>query len=117
MKAVILFFGIVLTSIFAISKADKNISGTWVLQTTDSSCSQPVLRIQMGEGIWKGKLDIPCQEVYDKEVYSIIVKGDSVFITIYKDGPAIKARIVNNTAIAGEREQEGRVDAIAFKKI
>ena len=36
-----------------------------------SVCSPAVLHIKMHEGIWVGKIDIPEQQVYDKEIYAI----------------------------------------------
>lgn len=117
MKAFILLFCIVISGVIAISEADKDISGTWVMQQGHNGSNPPVFRITMNEGIWKGKADIPEQEIYDKPIHSIRVDGDSVFISVYKGGPVIKTRMVNPAALAGETGQEGRVDTVLFKKI
>ena len=101
MKAIVLLIGVTLTSIIAVSRADKNISGTWIMQQGDSNINPPVLRIQMGEGIWEGKIDMPEQQVYDRRVESIRVDGDSVFITVYKGGPVIAAKCITENSIRG----------------
>ena len=117
MKLAILFVSVVITGLITLTAADdKNISGTWVMQSKDNSCSPAVIRIKMGEGIWQGKLDIPEQELYDKAIYSIKVSGDSVFISVAKDSPVIKAVFVNDSTIAGELLSAGRRDAVQFEK-
>ena len=116
MKASILLFGITLTSILAISKADRNISGTWVMERGDSKTSPPVIRINMGEGIWEGRIDMPEQQVFDRKLQSVMVDGDSVFITIYKDGPVICAKMTDNKTISGCVQGETCKDAVLLKK-
>lgn len=117
MKPFILLISVAITSLFAIGTADKNISGTWVMEQGDSSDQPPVFRIEMGEGIWEGKMDVPQQEVYDRKVHSIRVDGDSVFITVYKNGSTIYARRVNDSSITGMMKGESRIDTVKFKKI
>ena len=116
MKAAILYFAIIIGGIIALPSPDKNISGTWILRSDENLCNSAVLRIKMQEGRWTGKADIPAEELYDKEIYSIAVERDSVFIRMYKDGPTIKARMVNDSTITGKKEQEGRTDGVEFKK-
>lgn len=117
MKAFIILIGMIVTGVIAVATAGKNISGTWLMQQGDSADYPPVLRITMNEGIWEGKMDIPQQELYNKKVHSIRVKGDSVFITVYKNGSTIFARVINDTAITGVMQMEDRQDAVKFKKI
>jgi hypothetical protein len=112
MKTLIFLTGITIMGLL-IPPPDKNIAGTWVLQGTDV---QPVFRIHMGEGIWKGTIDMPEQEVYDKEIHSIRVNKDSVFIKVYKDGPVINARMTNDSTLEGETQKEDRVDRFTFKR-
>ncbi len=116
MKALILLVGITVASIVAISGADKNITGTWVMEQGDSRTSPPVIRIKMGEGIWEGRIDMPEQEVYDRKLGSVVLQGDSVFITIYKDGPKISARLLDNVTISGSLKNENRGEMILLKK-
>lgn len=116
MKAIVLLIGVTLTSIIAVSRADKNISGTWIMQQGDNPANPPVLRIRMGEGIWEGKIDMPEQQVYDRRVESIRVDGDSVFITVYKGGPVIAAKCINENSIRGVLQGETATDPVALQK-
>ncbi len=116
MKAIILLIGVVLTSALAVFRADKNISGTWIMQQGDSKTYPPVLRIRMGEGIWEGTIDLPEQQVYDRKLESIVVDGDSVFITVYKGGPAIAAKYSSDTSIRGMLRSETGSDPVVLRK-
>lgn len=116
MKPFILLISVALTSLFAIVSADTNISGTWIMEQGDSATNLPVFRIKMGEGIWQGTMDMPEQQVYDRKVHSIIVDGDSLFITVYKDGPVISAKITGDGVISGTMKGESRVDVVLLRK-
>ncbi|MGB4845306.1 MAG: hypothetical protein WBP16_12645 [Ferruginibacter sp.] len=117
MKLAILIFSLFITGLITLTDSGANISGTWVMEADKVLYSPPVMHIEMGEGIWQGTIDIPEQEVYDKEIHSIRVKQDSIFITVYKDGPVINATLVNDNAIVGIMPVEGRVDTVRFNKI
>lgn len=117
MKPLILLISVVITSLLAIGTGDKNISGTWIMVQGDGSNQPPVLRIKMGEGIWEGKLDLPQQEVYDRNVHSIRVDGDSIFITVYKNGPVVCARKINDNTISGKVKGGSSIDTVSFKKM
>ncbi len=116
MKPFILLISIALTSLFAIVSADANIGGTWVMEQGDSATNPPVFRIKMGEGIWQGTMDMPEQQVYDRKLHSIIVDGDSLFITVYKDGPVISAKMTGDGLISGKMKGESREDVVLLKK-
>lgn len=118
MKPAVLLFAAFITGVITLSSSSsfKNIQGTWVMQSDNSPCSNNVLRIKMEEGIWAGKIDIPEQDIYDKEVFSIITKADSVFITVVKDGPVIKTAFVNDSTLTGELLVDGRPGFIKFLK-
>lgn len=116
MKPFILLISIAFTSLFAIISADTNISGTWIMEQGDSATNPPVFRIKMGEGIWQGTMDMPEQQVYDRKVHSIIVDGDSLFITVYKDGPVIFAKITGDGVISGTIKGDSREDIVLLRK-
>lgn len=116
MKPFILLISIALTSLFAIVSADTNINGTWVMEQGDSAANPPIFRIKMGEGIWQGTMDMPEQQVYNRKVHSIIVDGDSVFITVYKDGPVISAKMNSDGLISGTMKGESREDLVLLRK-
>lgn len=117
MKAFILLLGVTLTSIVAISNADRNITGTWVMEQGDSKTHPPILHIKMGEGIWEGRIDIPEQQVYDRKIERISIDADSIFLTIYKGGPMIAAELADQHTIRGIMEGEGGgKDPVLLKK-
>lgn len=55
---------VILTSMLLATK-QKNIEGTWIVDTEGKEYEPTVLRIQMKEGSFTGTLDIPGQKVYD----------------------------------------------------
>ena len=116
MKPFILLISIALTSLFAIVSADANIGGTWVMEQGDSAANPPVFRIKMGEGIWQGTVDMPGQQIYDRKIHSISVDGDSLFITVYKDGPVISAKMTGDGFISGMMKGESREDVVLLRK-
>lgn len=116
MKLAILIFGVFITGIISISTPVANIKGTWVMQTGAGSCSPVVIRISMDEGTWVGKMDIPEQQVYDKEVDGIIVKGDSVFISVFKSGNSISAVLQNKQTLSGKLVTGSSESAVQFVK-
>ena len=116
MKLAILLFGAFITGLISLSTPVKDISGTWRIKTVDGICSPTVIRISMKEGIWIGKMDIPEQAVYDKEVYAVSVKGDSVFINIAKSGNAIKTVLQGNNTLAGDLVTDSSISAVVLIK-
>ena len=61
MKLLILIVTLATGSAFFLP-GQKDITGTWVLDTTGKKCEPAVLHIQMAEGYFTGKLDIPDQQ-------------------------------------------------------
>jgi len=116
MKLAILLFGAFITGIISLSAPVTNIKGTWVMQTGEGMCNPVVIRISMGEGTWVGKMDIPEQQVYDKEVDAIIVKDDSVFIGVSKSGNSIKAVLQNKHTLTGKLVTDSGEKAVEFIK-
>lgn len=118
MKFIILLFSIVAGGYILFSKPSHNynISGTWVMQGKKDVDDPAVLRIEMGKGFWEGKLDMPGQELYNHEIYSIISKQDSVFINLFKGGTVINAALVNDSTLAGEMLLEDKSDTIIFSR-
>lgn len=112
MKLAILLFATFITGLVTLSSSVTNFKGTWIMESQTSSCSNNVLRIKMHEGIWVAKIDIPEQQVYDREVFDITTKNDSVFITVFKNGPIIKAALLNDTTITGQLLGDGKADAV-----
>jgi len=101
MKLAILLFGTFITGMITLSAPVKNISGTWVIQSAPGTCSPAVIRISMDEGVWVGKMDIPEQQVYDKDVYAIAVDGDSMLISVSESGNSINAKLETDNSLKG----------------
>jgi len=101
MKFAILIFGTFITGMITLSSPVKNITGTWVMQAGAGSCSPAVIRVSMEKGVWVGKMDIPEQQLYNKEVYAIQVNGDSVCIEVSASGNRINAQLKTNNNLAG----------------
>ena len=117
MKLAILLFGTFITGLISLSSPVKNIRGTWVMQTNPGMCSPTVIRIKMDEGVWVGKIDIPEQQVYDKEVYAITVKEDSVLIKVSRSGNYIKAVLESGNSLKGDIITENSRSAVQFVKL
>jgi hypothetical protein len=105
MKLLILFSALAAGTVFLVPN-QKNITGTWVLDIKEKKCEAAVLRIQLAEGYYAAKLDIPDQQVYDKPV-SIQIKKEKVKVWLddkkscfieatISDSVLIGSSIVNN---------------------
>lgn len=116
MKLIVLLCSAILTGLFAFFPAEKNISGTWVMQTNPGTSGPTIIRISMQEGVWEGKLDMPGQQVYDRGIHSIIANSDSVFIRVSKEGKLIKAALVNENTLAGQMLFEGISEPVQFSR-
>jgi hypothetical protein len=78
MKLLILFSALATGTVFLMPR-QKNIAGTRVLDTKEKKCEAAILRIQIAEGCFAAKLDMPEQQVYDKPV-AVQVAKDSIKI-------------------------------------
>ena len=76
MKLLILIVTLATGSAFFLPK-QKDIAGTWVLDTTGKKCEPAVLHIQMAEGYFTGKLDMPDQQLYDRTGHCPIQPGQN----------------------------------------
>ena len=86
------------------------------MKTGSASCSPTLIRISMQEGIWVGKIDIPEQQVYDKQLYAVVVKGDSVMIQVSESGNSIKAVLQSSSLLSGDLITDSSQTAIEFIK-
>jgi hypothetical protein len=50
-------------------------------------------------------------------VHAIKVSGDSVFITVFKDGSTINAKMVSDSSMKGKMKLEGCIDDVMIKKL
>ncbi|MBK7559710.1 MAG: hypothetical protein IPI54_16380 [Chitinophagaceae bacterium] len=117
MKFIVVLFSVVVTGLVTLLPGEKNVSGTWVMEQNKADCSPAVIRIKMNEGNWEGNMDIPGERVFDRSMYSISVKGDSVFIKVSKEGNAINAAMVNENTLEGNLVTDAGTDAVRFTKL
>lgn len=114
MKLAIVLAGAFITGLITISSPVKDIRGTWVMKS--GSCNPALIRISMQEGIWIGKMDIPEQQVYDKEVYAVVVKGDSVLINVSEAGNSIHAVLKGSSTLTGDLITDSGQTTVEFTK-
>src|SRR5512138_2181715 len=112
MKLFILLGALATGSIFLLPE-QKNITGTWILDTEGKKSEATILRIQMAEGYFAGKLDIPEQQVYDQPV-SIQVKEDSIKILVDKNGSCFIEAVVNDSTLIGKSVVSGKSQSVKF---
>ena len=112
MKLLILLSLVLTGSIFLVPK-QKDIEGTWILDTEGKKCEVTIVRIQMREGYFVGTLDIPDQEIYDNPV-SVKVDKDSVRITFDERGACYIDAAIKNSLLVGRSVVSGEATPVRF---
>ena len=112
MKFLILLSLVLTGSIFLLHK-QKNIEGTWILDTEGKKCEATVIRVQMREGYFAGTLDIPEQQVFDKPV-SVKVGTDSVKIIFDEQGTCYVKAAVSDSLLVGRSVVSGEATPVRF---
>ncbi len=106
MKLISLLAGVLVTGGVLFSSGQKNIKGTWRIDSNLGDCNTEVIRIRMHQGVWKGTIDIPSIKKYDQEILSVHNGKDSVQIRI-SDSDKINARWINDSTMRGVFESGG----------
>ena len=112
MKLLILI-GVLATGTVFLMPKQKDIAGTWVLDTKERKWEAAVLRIQMAEGYFTGRLDIPEQEVYDKPVF-IQMKKDSIKIVLDNRQSCFIEAAVTDSVLSGKSVICGMARPVRF---
>ena len=112
MKLLILL-GVLFAGTIFLSPKQKNITGTWVIDSEVKKCESTVLRIQSTEGYFTGSLDIPDQQVYDRPV-AIKLEGDSIKIILDKRQTCFLKVALTDSMLAGRSVVPGRVGPVKF---
>jgi hypothetical protein len=94
----------------------KDIEGTWVLDTTGKKCEAAVLRIQMAEGYFTGKLDIPDQQLYDQPV-TVQYNDEKIKILLDPKGSCFIEGIVTDSLILGQSAVCGQMEPVRFYRV
>jgi hypothetical protein len=112
MKFLILLSLVLTGGIFLLPK-QKNIEGTWILDTEGKKCEVTVIRIQTSEGFFVGTLDIPEQQVFDQPV-SVKVDKDSVKIIFDEPGTCYVKAAVSDSLLVGRSVVSGEATRVRF---
>src|SRR6476646_4627441 len=115
MKLLILIITLATGSAFFLPK-QHNIAGTWVLDTTGKTCEAAVLRIQMAEGYFAAKLDIPDQQLYDQPV-TVQFNQDKIKILLDSQGSCFIEGVVTDSLILGQSAVCGQMEPVKFYRV
>ena len=115
MKLLILIVTLAAGSAFFLPK-QKDIAGTWVLDTTGKKCEPAVLHIQMAEGYFTGKLDMPDQQLYDRPV-TVQLNQDKIKIWLDPKGSCFIEGTVTDSLILGRSFVCGKMEPVQFHRV
>ncbi len=116
MKIIIGLVSIVLTGSIALSPLPKTVNGTWILQRGNYLYYPYVLRLKMDEGFVKGTIDIPTQHVYDMPLQSVILKNDSIYISMDNNKSVQINAVIRKKEINGVLLTGGKKNKVSFVK-
>ena len=115
MKLLILIATLATGSAFFLPK-QKDIAGTWVLDTTGKKCEPAVLHIQMAEGYFRGKLDMPDQQLYDRPV-TVQFNQDKIKILLDPKGSCFIEGTITDSLIIGRSVVCGKMEPVKFHRV
>jgi hypothetical protein len=115
MKLLILL-GLLATGTLFLTPRQKNVTGTWVLDTKEKKCEAAVLRIQLAESYFSGKLDMPEQQVYDKPV-GVQVATDSIKIWLDSDKTCFIKAVIADSVFIGRSFIGNKSEAVRFYRV
>jgi hypothetical protein len=113
-----LFFLIGMLSVGAICllPRQKNIEGTWVLDVKGKTQEQAILRIELGDGFYTAKLDMPGQLVFDKPV-TIQMETDSVKILLDEKADCFIVAASGDSTMVGRSVVDGKAETVKFNRL
>ena len=111
----ILIVGMLAAGAFLFTRKPNDIAGTWVLDTT-GRCESAVIRIQMAEGYFAGRLDMPAQQVYDKPV-TIAMEKDSIKIMLDKKESCFIEGRITDSVLAGRSFVGNESEPVKFYRV
>ena len=112
MKLLILI-GVLATGTIFLVPHQKNITGTWILDTKERKCEAAVLRIELSEGYYAAKLDIPEQQIYDKPV-SIQIKKENVKIWLDDKKTCFIQATISDSVLIGNSVVDNKSQPVKF---
>src|SRR5262245_22785063 len=115
MKLLILIVTLATGSTFFFPR-QHDIAGTWVLDTAGQKCEAAILRIQLSEGYFTGKLDIPEQQLYDQPI-TVQFNQDKIKILLDPKGSCFIEGIVTDSLIIGQSTVCGQMEPVKFYRL
>lgn len=115
MKLLILIVALATGSALVLPK-QNDIKGTWVLDSTGNKCEPAVLRIQMAEGYFTGRLDMPDQHLYDQPV-TVQFNKDKIKVLLDPKGSCFIEGIVTDSLILGQSSVCGQMEPVKFYRV
>jgi len=100
------FVIIVILAIGSVAVLPKptDITGTWVLESSEKNTEAAILRIKMSEGYFEGTMDIPGQQLYNHIVW-IQLNKDKIKIMLDDKGTCFIEGVVFDSVLAGRQIQ------------
>lgn len=115
MKFLIIIVLLAVGSVAVIPKP-KDITGTWVLETSEKNTEAAILRIKMSEGYFEGTIDIPGQQVYDHPVW-IQLNKNKIKIILDDKGACFIEGVVSDSVLAGRSVVTGKSSGVKFRRV
>jgi len=115
MKFLIIIVLLAVGSVAVIPKP-KDITGTWVLETSEKNTEAAILRIKMSEGYFEGTIDIPGQQVYDYPVW-IQLNKNKIKIILDDKGACFIEGVVSDSVLAGRSVVTGKSSGVKFRRV
>jgi hypothetical protein len=109
----LLLAGMLATGSAVFLPKQNDISGTWVLDTSGKKCETAVLRVQMADGYFTGKLDMPDQQLYDQKVL-IQYNNDKIKILLDDKGSCFIEGIATDSLILGQSVIAEKIEPVKF---
>ena len=108
--------GILAIGSAALLPKQKDINGTWVLDTSGKKSELAILRIKTSEGYFKGTIDIPEQELYDHPVW-IQLDKDRIKIILDDRATCFIEGTVSDSFLIGRSVVGGVSREVKFRRV
>lgn len=115
MKFLILIVMLAIGSVAVLPKT-KDITGTWVLETSGKNMEAATLRIKMSEGYFEGTMDIPGQQLYDHPI-RVQLNNDKIKIILDDKEACFIEGIVSDSVLAGRSVVTGKSSDVKFRRV
>lgn len=111
----LLVFGVLGLGALFFAPKHTSIAGTWVLDTKGKKAEAAVLRLQLNEGCYTALLDMPDQQVYDKQV-NIRLHNDSICVVLDPNEDCYIKAAVTDSTLEGQSVVNGKIEQVVFHR-